>query len=118
MAQKKSAKKPDRSNPQTNKSLAIRTVLARLPDAKASEVAAAVKKEYGHDIRENMVYMVKTKYNMLGDGRGKIKKLSKSAGTPMKSPALWVDAIKTARQLLKSTGSAANAIALIKALDD
>jgi hypothetical protein len=35
----------------------------------------------------------------------------------MKSAALWVDAIKAARQLLKQTGSVANATALLKAVD-
>jgi hypothetical protein len=35
----------------------------------------------------------------------------------MTSPALWIDAIKTARELLKVTGSVANATALLKAMD-
>jgi hypothetical protein len=35
----------------------------------------------------------------------------------MISAALWIDAIKTARQLLKATGSVPNAIAILKALD-
>jgi hypothetical protein len=118
MARKKASKKPDRSNPQTNKSLAIRTVLSKLPNAKASEVAAAVKKEYGHDVRQNMVYMVKAKANMAADGRERKPNLSRSGGTPMTSPALWVSAIKTARELLKATGSVANATALLKALGD
>lgn len=117
MARKKASKRPDRSNPQTNKSLAIRTVLGKLPNAKASEVAAAVKKEYGHDVRQNMVYMVKAKANMAADGRER-KPQSRSGGTPMTSPALWVSAIKTARELLKATGSVANATALLKALGD
>ncbi len=37
--------------------------------------------------------------------------------TPLTSAALWVDAIKTARQLLKATGSVPNAIAILKAIE-
>jgi hypothetical protein len=107
MAQKKAPGKSDRSNPQSNKSLAIRMLLKKMPSAKASDVAAAVKKEYGHDVSQNMIYMVKTKSNMAADRKE----------SPITSAALWVDAIKTARQLLKATGSVANATALLKALD-
>ena len=117
MAAKKAAKS-DRSDPKKNKSLAIRTVMQKMPSAKATEIVDAVKKEYGHTVNPNMVYMVKTKSHMAADGRPKTKKAkSKSADTPMISAALWVDAIKIARQLLKSTGSVANAVALLKAVD-
>ena len=107
MAQKKAPGKSDRTDPQSNKSLAIRMLLKKMPSAKASDVAAAVKKEYGHDVSQNMIYMVKTKSNMAADRKE----------SPITSAALWVDAIKTARQLLKATGSVANATALLKALD-
>jgi hypothetical protein len=108
MATKKAAKNSqDRSDPKKNKSLAIRNVLNKLPNAKASEVVAAVKKEYGHDVGQNMIYMVKTKTNMAADRKE----------SPIDSAGAWVDAIKTARQLLKATGSVANATALLKALD-
>jgi hypothetical protein len=107
MAKKSKPGNADRTDPQHNKSLAIRMVLKTMPDAKASEVAAAVKKEYGHEVSQNMIYMVKTKSNMAADRRE----------SPITSAALWVDAIKTARQLLKATGSVANATALLKALD-
>jgi hypothetical protein len=106
----------DRSDPKANKSLAIRNVLKRMPTAKAAEIVAAVKKEYGHDVKQNMVYMVKTKRNMASDGRPRRRKGS-GASSPMTSAVLWVGAIKTARQLLKETGSVANATALLKALD-
>ena len=112
----KKASSSDRSDPRTNKSLAIRNILKRIPNAKVSEVAAAVKKEYGHDVAKPMIYMIKTKNNMASDGRVK-KRRSKKADTPMTSAALWVDAIKLARQLLKATGSLANATALLKAVD-
>lgn len=111
------AKTPsDRSDPKKNKSLAIRNVLRKMPTAKASEVVAAVKKEYGHRVNTNRVYMVKTKTNMASDGRPKSAKTIRNS-TPMTSPTLWVEAIKTARQLLKSTGSVPNAVALLKAID-
>ncbi len=114
------AKKPrlsgaDRGDPTKNKSLAIRNVLKKMPSAKAAQVAAAVKKEYGHQVNPNMIYMVKTKTNMATDGRPKPSKKTNNS-TPMTSAALWVDAIKLARQLLKATGSVANATALLKAV--
>jgi hypothetical protein len=108
--------KVDRSDPKKNKSLAIRMVLKKMPGAKASEVVEAVKKEFGHHVGQNMVYMVKTKSNMAHDGRPRGAKNGKSE-TPMKTAALWVSAIKTGRELLKATGSLANATALLKALE-
>ena len=117
MATKKAIPSPsDRADPKKNKSLAIRNVLKKKPTAKASEVVATVKKEYGHTVNENRVYMVKTKSNMASDGRARKTKATNN-GTPMTSAALWVDAIKTARQLLKATGSVPNAIAILKAVD-
>jgi hypothetical protein len=115
MAKKKPAKNSERSNPRSNKSLAIRNILAKLPSANASEVAEAVKTEYGHDVGKNMIYMVKTKSNMAADGRAKLARSNKSE-SPLTSAALWVEAIKTAKQLLTATGGLANATALLKAL--
>jgi hypothetical protein len=116
MAKRTSPSNTDRADPKKNKSLAIRNVLKRKPTAKAAEVVAAVKKEYGHTVNPNRVYMVKTKTNMAADGRPR-KTAAKNDGSPRTSAALWVDAIKTARQLLKATGSVPNAIALLKAID-
>jgi len=116
MAKKATLSTSDRSDPRKNKSLAIRNVIARMPEAKASEVVAVVKKEFGHDVRQNMVYMVKTKANMAADGRPRASTGSK-AGTPISSPAQWVEAIKIARNLLRATGSAANATALLRAIE-
>jgi hypothetical protein len=108
MANKKSSNgKPNRTDPKTNKSLAVRIALKKMPNAKASQIAEAVKKQFGHEVSQNMIYMVKTKTNMAADRKE----------SPINSPALWVDAIKTARELLKATGSVANATALLKALD-
>jgi len=105
-----------RSNPRSNKSLAIRNVLRKMPAARAGDVATAVKKEYGQDVSKNMIYMVKTKTNMAADRKGK-KLNSGRSRSPMTTAALWVEAIKTARHLLKATGSVANATAVLKALD-
>ncbi len=117
MARKKPSNgKGDRSDPKNNKSLAIRTVLKKMPTAKAKEVAVAVKKEFGHTVGPDIIYMVKTKANMASDGRPK-KAQSLGNGSPMTSAALWVDAIKTARRLLKQKGSVANATALMKAVE-
>ncbi len=109
-----SSRKPGRSDPKSNKSLAIRNVLKRMPKAKAADICAAVKKEYGQDVSQNMVYMVKTKTNMGAVGR---KSVRIGGSSPMTTPALWVEAIKMARHLLKSTGGLANATALLKAVD-
>src|SRR3954449_8573429 len=116
MAKKPALSKSDRIDPKKNKSLAIRNVLKKKPNAKASEVAAAVKKEYGHEINPNQIYMIKTKVNMASDGRPRSSAAARN-GSTLSSAALWVDAIKTARQLLKVTGSVPNAIAILKALD-
>jgi hypothetical protein len=116
MAKKPAQSKADRSDPKKNKSLAIRNILEKKPAAKAVDVVAAVKKEYGHKVNVNHVYMVKTKNNMAADGRPRRIKPTDN-GTPMSTAALWVDAIKTARQLIKATGSVANATALLKAVD-
>ena len=116
MAKKSAPSTSDRNDPKKNKSLAIRNVLKKKSTAKAADVVAAVKKEYGHTVNENHVYMVKTKSNMASDGRP--KRISPTDnGTPMNTAALWIDAIKLARQLIKSTGSAENASALLKAID-
>lgn len=109
------AKKSDRSDPKSNKSLAIRVVLKKMPNAKASDIAEAVKKQYGHNVGTNIVYMVKTKLNMSAGRKSTGKPKTK---TPMTSAALWIDAIKSARDLIRATGSAENATALLKALGD
>jgi len=116
MAKKPTESLSDRSDPRKNKSLAIRTILAKMPTAKATAIVAAVKKDFGHDVRQNMVYMVKTKANMAAD-RQNSGKSSSHANSPISSATQWVDAIKTARHLLKATGSVANATALLKAID-
>ena len=113
----KKASKSDRSDPKKNKSLAIRTVLKSMPNAKASEVVTAVKKEFGQDVKQSMVYMVKTKGNMAADGRAKRTRSTRNGNAALSSAAQWVEAIKVARQLLKVTGSVANATALLKAVD-
>jgi hypothetical protein len=115
MPRKSATSTSDRSDPRKNKSLAIRNVLDKMPSAKASEIVAAVKKDFGHDVKQNMVYMVKTKKNMAADGRLGTKSGS-SRGT-LSSAAMWVEAIKLARQLLRATGSVANATALLKAVE-
>lgn len=116
MAKNSRLGKVDRTDPRKNKSLAIRMALKKMPGAKAKDVVQAVQQEFGHKVGKNMVYMVKTKSNMAADGRPKRSK-NGPADNPMVTAALWIDAIKTGRQLLKATGSVANAIALLKALD-
>jgi hypothetical protein len=116
MAKKSTLSKSERTDPKKNKSQAIRLVLKKKPNAKAAEIAAAVKRQYGHTVNPNRIYMVKTKANMASDGRPRKTGAAKN-GTPLTSAALWVEAIKTARQLLKATGSVPNAIAILKAVD-
>jgi hypothetical protein len=116
MPKKDTSSKGDRADPKRNKSLAIRMVLKKMPSAKASTIVDAVKAEFGHNVHQNMVYMVKTKSNMASDGRPR-RRRSDPHHTPMNTAALWVASIKLARELLDATGSVANATALLKALD-
>ena len=109
MAEKKSG----RADPKKNKSLAIRNVIKKMPTAKATEIAEAVKKEYGHTVGPTMIYMVKTKSNMKATSKATNKPASK--GQPV-GAAQWVEAIKIARQLLQATGGVDNATALLKAV--
>jgi hypothetical protein len=116
---KKNPGNANRTDPKTNKSLAIRNVLKRMPKAKFAEVSEAVKDEYGHDIKSSQFYMVKAKTNMKANRRVNQAKARprKEVIAPMNTPALWVEAIKIARQLLKVTGSVDNATALLKAVN-
>lgn len=116
MAKKSSSQKTDRSDPRSNKSLAIRTVLGQNPNARAAEIAGLVKSEFGHNVSLPMIYMIKTKINMKHDGRKK-RGTGDAAGGSLSDAASWVDAIKLARNLLRASGSVANASALLKALD-
>ncbi len=108
--------KADRADPKKNKSLAIRIVLAKMPGAKAAEVAAAVQQEYGHKISQTLVYLVKSKANMQSDGRPKKAKGARPK-SPMNSAATWVEAIRLGKQLLKAAGSVENAVAILKAVN-
>ena len=108
--------KADRSDPKTNKSLAIRMVLEKAPSAKAAEVAAAVQEQYGHKVTPTLIYLVKSKANVKASKRAR-KAKGQTAGAPVGSAAEWVVAIKLARQLLKATGSINNATAILKAVD-
>ena len=89
-----------------------------MPDAKGTEIVAEVKKQFGHTVGVNRIYMVKTKI-----GTKKQARAAKKAGRPtavtsslLSSPASWVQAIKLVKQLLEVTGSPETAIALIKAM--
>jgi len=55
MAKKAKAFTGDRKDPKQNKSLAIRTVLKSMPSKKATEVAAEVKKQFGHAVSVNQI---------------------------------------------------------------
>lgn len=111
----------DRSDPAKNKSLAIRNVIKKLPrTAKASEIAAGVKKEYGHEVSQNQIYMIKTKLNLKRGRRGAARRgrPPRANGSASANPTTsWVEAIKSARQLLKAAGSVENATALLKAVE-
>jgi hypothetical protein len=124
---KKAATPGDRQDPHKNISLAIRNVLKGMPDAKASQIVDEVKRQYGHAISTNRVYMVKTKLSMGPGGRKKRRKAgaaAKAAGSPangnagaaLSSTSQWVEAIKQAKKLLHAAGSVANAKALVDAV--
>src|SRR6185295_17056513 len=104
----------DRTDPKQNKSLAIRTVLKGMANSKATEVAAEVKKQFGHTVSVNQIYMIKTKSSMKKRAKSERKAAAAASHGKLSSAALWVDAIKLAKQLLAATGSVENAIALMK----
>src|SRR5258708_31818088 len=95
MAKKPALSKSERADPKKNKSLAIRNVLKKKPNAKAAEVAAAGKKEYGHTVDPNRIYMVKTMTNMAAGGRPRARLPSKGGATLSSAP-LWGDTRKSA----------------------
>jgi hypothetical protein len=123
---KKAAAPGDRQDPHKNISLAIRNVVNEMPDAKASQVVDEVKRQYGHSISPNRVYMVKTKQNMGAGGRKKRRGAVASkatgnagngnTGAALSSTSQWVEAIKQAKKLLHAAGSVANAKALVDAV--
>jgi hypothetical protein len=108
--------KADRSDPKKNKSLAIRNVLAKMPNAKGGEVVATVRAEYGLKVTPTLVYLVKSKANLRTDRRSK-KPGQRGVRAPMNSAATWTDAIRSAQHLLKATGSIENAIAVLRAVE-
>jgi len=116
MAKKAKAFTGDRTDPKQNKSLAIRTVLKGMPTNKASEVAAEVKKQFGHVVGSNQIYMIKTKLNMSRQTKAVRRASATSAKGKLSSAVMWVDAIKIAKQLLAATGSVDNAVSLLKAI--
>lgn len=105
-----------RKDPKKNKSLALRLVLKKMWNSPATAVIETVKKEYGHQVKPNMVYMIKTKMNM-ASRKKESKPTPKTNGAPLTTPAMWVHAIKLARQLLKEAGNVDNAVSLLKAVD-
>src|SRR5688572_22361590 len=108
MAKKSKAFSGDRSDPKQNKSLAIRTVLKSMPDAKGGAIAEEVKKQFGHTVGVNQIYMIKTKVNMRRRPRSVRKAAAASRNGKLTSALSWVDAIKIAKQLLGATGSVDN----------
>src|SRR5437763_3145840 len=111
MAKKARTFSGDRSDPKQNKSLAIRTVLKGMANAKATEVAAEVKKQFGHAVSVNQIYMIKTKSSIAKRNKAERKSAAASRNGKLSSAALWVDAIKIAKQLLSATGGVEDAVA-------
>ena len=118
MAKKSKAFSGDRTDPKQNKSLAIRTVLKGMSNAKATEVADEVKKQFGHTVSVNQIYMIKTKANMHRRSKSVRRVARADRGSRLSSATMWVDAIKIAKQLLSATGSVDNAISLLRAIGD
>jgi hypothetical protein len=118
MAKKSKAFSGDRADPKQNKSLAIRTVLKGMPNAKGNEIAAEVKKQFGHTVSVNQIYMIKTKVNMRRRPKSVQRVAKADRNGKLNSAVLWVDAIRIAKQLLSATGSVDNAISLLRAIGD
>ena len=108
--------KADRTDPKTNKSLAIRMVLEKMPTAKAADIAAAVQEEFGHKVTPTLIYLVKSKTNVKAAKRSRRAK-GQAAGASISGAAEWIQSIKLARQLLKASGSVENATAILRAVE-
>jgi hypothetical protein len=105
--------KADRADPRSNKSLAIRNVLEKMPKAKGAEIIAAVQSEYGHKVTPTLVYLVKSKAGVKASRRaaGKGKPATKTSNME------WIESIRQARRLLQSAGGLDNAVAILKAVE-
>lgn len=114
---KRAAFSGDRKDPKNNKSLAIRKVLESMPKASGAEVAAEVKKQYGHNVGVNRVYMVKTKINKKPRRSKVTAAAAATAPHKLSSATQWVEAIRLAKKLLEVTGSVSDATALLKAVE-
>lgn len=114
---KRAAFSGDRNDPKRNKSLAIRKVLENMPKAKGAEIAAEVKKQFGHTVGVNRIYMVKTKLNAKPPARAKHAPPAAPTKHRISSASQWVEAIRLAKKLLEATGTVADATALLKAVE-
>ena len=105
-----------RLDPFSNKSLAVRMVVGKMPKAKASEVAQAVKDEYGHDVTDIAVYGIRNKLKQQSNGHVVEPQPTTASRSSANEPYASLEAIRTARQLLKVTGGLENATALLQAI--
>ena len=117
MTKKATSRNSDRLDPHKNKSLAIRKVLDTMPKAKGAEIAAEVKKQFGHTVGVNRIYMVKTKLHAKPPARSKHSAPAAPTKHRISSAAQWVEAIRLAKKLLEVTGSVSDATALLKAVE-
>ena len=114
---KRAAFSGDRNDPKRNKSLAIRKVLDTMPNAKGAEIAAEVKKQFGHTVGVNRIYMVKTKLHAKPPARSKNSAPAAPTKHRIASASQWIEAIGLAKKLLEATGSVTDATALLKAVE-
>jgi hypothetical protein len=114
---KRAAFSGDRKDPKNNKTLAIRKVLQAMPKSSGAEIVAEVKKQFGHNISVNRVYMVKTKLNKKPRSAKAAPAAAAAGPSKLSSADQWVEAIRIAKKLLEATGSVADATALLKAVE-
>ena len=57
------------------------------------------RKQFGHTVGSNQIYMIKTKLNMSKQTKAVRRASSTSAKGKLTSAVMWVDAIKIAKQL-------------------
>lgn len=119
------AAKADRNDPKSNKSLAIRMVLDRLPDASAATIAGEVQKEYGHKVAPTLIYLVKSKAKGGGSkGNGPPKKArgqkaaAASTPSPLQGSTNYGSMIRLARQLTAAAGGYESASDVLKAVNE
>lgn len=114
-----------RTDPEQNKSLAVRLVLRDLKNAPATEVVESVQNRYGHKVSPQFIYLLKNV-----DRRKKAKKSGRRVKAVSFSPENingetilngltdFLEATKAAKRLVRAAGSYETAQQVLSAFKD